>query len=325
MRQVAWNWQLTSWWIWRKRVEIRKTNTLWPGENVSFQGEIEASNWSAEKYFSCHDARTPLKCKGIQDCLGFQIPCNRFQIPRTQFQSLLVGLGFRTPIVSEIPNSKVHDSGFHRQNFSGFRIPRAKLLGFRNPRAKLLGFRIPRAKLLGFRIPRATFSDSVIQGAICSCGYTKGLGTTELTYGTCRHHVTRLQPGSPQMTAHVDLQHFLPNHVHTHEIRPGVRCRLRNGVIGSCVESSKEKVDLRLLLCLQRQCTPVTASSQTSSFLEPRIFISLKSHKPVCKTYRPENSIYFHITTFSKIQLVVYYQCCVLIGWATTMLYVIAH
>ena len=27
----------------------------------------------------------------------------------------------------------------------------------------------------------------------------------------------------------------------------------------------------------------------------------------------------------SKIQLVVYYQCCVLIGWATTRLFVIAH
>ena len=26
----------------------------------------------------------------------------------------------------------------------------------------------------------------------------------------------------------------------------------------------------------------------------------------------------------SKIQLVVYYQCCILIGWATTRLYVIA-
>ena len=29
--------------------------------------------------------------------------------------------------------------------------------------------------------------------------------------------------------------------------------------------------------------------------------------------------------TFSKIQLVVYYQCYVLIGWATTRLYVIAY
>ena len=31
------------------------------------------------------------------------------------------------------------------------------------------------------------------------------------------------------------------------------------------------------------------------------------------------------IMAFSKIQLVVYYQCCVLIGGATTMLYVIAY
>ena len=30
-------------------------------------------------------------------------------------------------------------------------------------------------------------------------------------------------------------------------------------------------------------------------------------------------------SNFSKIQLVVYYQCCVVIGWATTRLYVIAH
>ena len=36
---------------------------------------------------------------------------------------------------------------------------------------------------------------------------------------------------------------------------------------------------------------------------------------------------YGHVTlsTISKIQLVVHYQCCVLIGWATTGLYVIAH
>ena len=29
--------------------------------------------------------------------------------------------------------------------------------------------------------------------------------------------------------------------------------------------------------------------------------------------------------TISKIQLVVYHQCCILIGWATSRLYVIAH
>ena len=43
---------------------------------------------------------------------------------------LLVELGFRIPIFSEIkdslsciPDSKAHGSGFHKQNFPGFRIP----------------------------------------------------------------------------------------------------------------------------------------------------------------------------------------------------------
>ena len=31
------------------------------------------------------------------------------------------------------------------------------------------------------------------------------------------------------------------------------------------------------------------------------------------------------LSHFSKIQLVVYYQCCILIGWATIRLYVMAH
>ena len=34
--------------------------------------------------------------------------------------------------------------------------------------------------------------------------------------------------------------------------------------------------------------------------------------------------LFARIFLISKIQLVVYYQCCVLIGWATTRLYVIA-
>ena len=50
-------------------------------------------------------------------------------------------LGFRIPIVSEIPrslccilDSKAPDSGFRRQNFQGFRISQAKIKpGFRNP------------------------------------------------------------------------------------------------------------------------------------------------------------------------------------------------
>ena len=37
------------------------------------------------------------------------------------------------------------------------------------------------------------------------------------------------------------------------------------------------------------------------------------------------NYRHFRLTVINEIQLVVYYQCCVLIGWATTGLYVIAH
>ena len=35
--------------------------------------------------------------------------------------------------------------------------------------------------------------------------------------------------------------------------------------------------------------------------------------------------IYIYISRFSKVQLVVYYQCCILIGGAATKLYVIVH
>ena len=69
-------------------------------------------------------------CKGIQDRLGFWIPRCGFQIPGTGVQSLSVELGFWIPIVSGIPDSvscipdsKTRDSGFHKQNFPGFRVP----------------------------------------------------------------------------------------------------------------------------------------------------------------------------------------------------------
>ena len=143
------------------------------------------------------------------------------------------------------------DSGFHGQNFSDS--------GFHEQNFSDSGIRIP------------------LHGAICSWGYTKGLGTAEPV-----EPADATQQGyspSPPMTAQVDLQHFPPNHVHTHVIRPGVRCRLQNGVIGFCVESSIEKVDLRLLIFLQRLCTPVMA------FSKARIKKSVKSHKPVRKTY----------------------------------------
>ena len=56
------------------------------------------------------------QCKGIQDSLGFRIPCREFRISGTELQSLSVELGFWIPIVGGIPdslsciqNSKVQD------------------------------------------------------------------------------------------------------------------------------------------------------------------------------------------------------------------------
>ena len=71
---------------------------------------------------------------------------------------------------------------------------------------------------------------------------------------------------------------------------------------------------------------------QTNPNLDVHIFFSLDKF---CETYSFIYSFIFtyffiiHVIIwynewyFSKIQLVVYYQCCVLIGWATTKLYVI--
>ena len=55
--------------------------------------------------------------------------------------------------------------------------------------------------------------------------------------------------------------------------------------------------------------------------------VALKTPTPAASTTLAA----LHISTlgwiqyFSRIQLVVYHQCCVLIGWATSRLYVIAH
>ena len=48
------------------------------------------------------------------------------------------------------------------------------------------------------------------------------------------------------------------------------------------------------------------------------------SNKSRFDSYSVRNSV-LNISHNSKIQLVVYYQCCVLIGRAITKLYVIAH
>ena len=64
-------------------------------------------------------------------------------------------------------------------------------------------------------------------------------------------------------------------------------------------------------------------SVDTSVGLKIQVLKALQQHTStiVGKSAHPKGKILF----FSKIQLVVYYQCCVLIGWATTRLYVIAH
>ena len=138
----------------------------------------------------------------------------RFQIPKSM---ILDSTGKIFP-----------DSGFHGQNFSDS--------GFHEQNFSDSGFHEQNFSDSGIRIP--------LHGAICFWGYTKGLGTAGPV-----EPADATQQGyspSPPMTAHVDLQQFPPNHVHTHDIRPGVRCRLQNGVIGFCVESSIEKVDLLL-------------------------------------------------------------------------------
>ena len=136
----------------------------------------------------------------------------------------------------------IRDSGFHEQSFSdsGFHEQNFWDSGFHEQNFWDSGFHEQSFSESGIRI--------LLHEAICSWGYTKALGTAESV-----EPADATQQGyspSPQMTAHVDLQHFSPNGVYTHDIRPGVHCRLRNGIIGSCVESSTEKVDLRLPLCL---------------------------------------------------------------------------
>ena len=194
-------------------------------------------------------------------------------------------LGFRTSIVSEIPDSRANDSGFHRQNYWS-RIPESTSKTSRIPDSRSKTSRIPDSTSKASRSPESGFS-------YMGRSVHQRTGDSR-TCGTCRRQATRLQPLPANYSVcmyvcmYVDLQHFPPDPVHTHNIRPGVRCRLQNGFISFCVESSIEKVDLRLLIFLQRLCTPVMEFSRASLFSKLRIKKSVdKFHKPVSKTYRP--------------------------------------
>ena len=70
--------------------------------------------------------------EGIQDSLGFWIPCHGFWNPGTGFQSLSVKLGFWIPWAAfGIPSPRIldftsktfTDSGFHKQKFPVFQNP----------------------------------------------------------------------------------------------------------------------------------------------------------------------------------------------------------
>ena len=72
-----------------------------------------------------------MKSKTVWDS-GFHTVDSGFQVVVIPVRS--VELGFQMPIVSGIPDSfscvpdsKAQDSGFHKQNFPGFRIPQANI------------------------------------------------------------------------------------------------------------------------------------------------------------------------------------------------------
>ena len=89
-----------------------------------------------------------------------------FRIPGTSFQSLSVALRLWIPIVSRtsdslscIPNSKLQDSGCHKQTFPGFRIPQANFSRIPDSTSKILPdstFQKQNFPLL--RLPQAKFS-----------------------------------------------------------------------------------------------------------------------------------------------------------------------
>ena len=87
-----------------------------PGEQTSHK-PIENRRFSDRAWFDWHFA----SCKGIQDSLGFWIPCRGFRIPVTGFQSLV---GFRILwAVFWIPKPRIPDSTSKNCTDSGIRIP----------------------------------------------------------------------------------------------------------------------------------------------------------------------------------------------------------
>ena len=74
----------------------------------------------------------------------------------------------------------------------------------------------------------------------------------------------------------------------------------------------------------ERRKSYFTVCNMTSSLSSSHKFLHCLSQRFLTKCSW-ESLRNQRLTVFSKIQLVVYYQCCILIGWATTRRYVIAH
>ena len=82
--------------------------------------------WTSKRAVLPYKMKTSIfaPCKVIQDSLGFQIPCCRFRIPGTPFQSFSVEFGFRIPwALFWIPKRKIPDSTSNNFPDSGIHIP----------------------------------------------------------------------------------------------------------------------------------------------------------------------------------------------------------
>ena len=68
-------------------------------------------------------------------------------------------------------------------------------------------------------------------------------------------------------------------------------------------------------------------SQQKATLIREKHIAIMKPVSVDVKNHKTGENVWYvpGISHISKIQLMVYYQCCVLIDWATTRLYVIAH
>ena len=74
------------------------------------------------------------------------------------------------------------------------------------------------------------------------------------------------------------------------------------------------------------QSVPSGAILVTSCWVRPKELVKIIRQAPLASGLEMIQCVNVSsISHVSKIQLVVYYQCCVLIGSANTRLYVIAH